>query len=297
MHFYKYHGAGNDFLIADGREGAVELTPGQIASICARHTGIGADGVMILENDLRGCLSQDSGGNSTPQGFDFRMEYFNSDGSGGMMCGNGGRCIVAFAADLGIKGSVIPEEYPSEHGEAPEECYAFIAPDGSHTAAVLKDSGREKSIRLKMRDVSEGWRISENEFFLDTGTRHYVRFVKDLDSFPVTAEGMKIRHDPRFAPKGVNANFVEADGRTIRVRTYEKGVEEETLACGTGIVASAIAAYLYSGKSHPGRRVSYDVRSRISRLKVDFVPGDSLIAEDVYLTGPTSFVGEIDIEI
>lgn len=248
--FYKYHGAGNDFLIADGRTARIELTAGQIAALCDRHTGFGADGVMVLENSER---------------YDFAMRYYNPDGSGGMMCGNGGRCIAAFAADLG---------YTS---------FKFEAPDGCHEAELFQPgpsaafSGSPRTIRLKMSDVSgavafrradyapsgrcsadshgphhcgagvSGLRLSGMDWYLDTGTRHLVRFVQDLDSCDVAGEGRGLRYDGRFAPVGVNVNFVRIDSPgEISVRTYEKGVEAETLACGTGIVASAIASWLVS---------------------------------------------------
>ena len=240
MRFHKYHGAGNDFLIADGRGINLELDADLISSLCDRHTGFGADGVMVLE---------DSGDH------DFRMRYYNSDGSGGMMCGNGGRCIVAFAADLGFT-----------H-------FSFEAPDGPHEAELLgKEAGipeiscskafshEPRIVRLKMKDVdgAVAWprpgdrpsAAGPDDWFLDTGTRHLVRFVKDIESQDVTGEGAILRHDPRFAPVGVNVNFVKVErpccsgenDAAISVRTFEKGVEDETLACGTGIVASALVA-------------------------------------------------------
>ncbi len=207
MTFYKYHGAGNDFLIADGRDIDIDLSAGQIARLCERHTGIGADGVMVLER------SSDA---------DFRMRYYNSDGSGGMMCGNGGRCIVAFAADLGY------------------ESFVFEAPDGQHVAelenSVEAFSAEPRIVRLKMRDV-QGAALYENktgamfpDVFLDTGTRHLVHFVEDVGECDVVGTGRSLRYDTRFAPQGVNVNFVRVndflpDGNLdIDVRTYEKGV-------------------------------------------------------------------------
>ena len=219
MVFYKYHGAGNDFLIADGRDESIDLTAQQIASVCDRHTGVGADGVMVLERD--------------PE-LDFRMRYYNSDGSGGMMCGNGGRCIVAFAADLGFT-----------H-------FSFNAPDGQHIAELIPGtevpaafSKTQRVVRLKMRDVS-GAVPYGTDWFLDTGTRHLVHFVDNVADYDVTGNGRRLRHDPRFAPQGVNVNFVQVNvpGQEITVRTFEKGVEDETLACGTGIVASSLATWL-----------------------------------------------------
>ncbi len=271
LRLYKYQGAGNDFLIADNRDGSIRLTVKQIAALCDRRYGIGADGLMMLENS--GC-------------YDFRMVYYNSDGSGGMMCGNGGRCIVAFAADMGM-------------GH-----FDFEAADGFHTAEILKVEGDVKIVRLKMKDVSEiiryeslkGIDVPSDGYFLDTGTRHYVRAVEDLDRYDVVSEGRSIRFGAEeLMPIGANVNFIELSGNgVLKVRTYEKGVEDETFACGTGIVASCVAAYVTgmepSGGDESGR-VFYDVQARRDRLAVDFVPAE--IAEDVWLTGPAAFVAEV----
>jgi diaminopimelate epimerase len=168
--------------------------------------------------------------------YDFRMEYYNSDGSGGMMCGNGGRCIVAFADALGLK----PRE---------GNVFRFLAADGPHTGEIIAREGGRKTVRLRMIDVKvfhpalDGW-------FVDTGTRHFVRFVPDVEAVDIEEEGRRARWDPVFAPIGANANFVSVDaGGVLHVRTFEKGVEGETLACGTGITASAIAAFLASPRA------------------------------------------------
>lgn len=275
--FFKYHGAGNDFLLADNREGYLSLSRDQIRHLCDRHTGFGADGVMLLEKSLKK---------------DFRMVFYNPDGSGGMMCGNGGRCIVAFAADLGVVSGNFPVE--------------FEAPDGLHTAVILSGAnGDARQIRLKMKEVTGVKEYpDDNAFFLDTGTRHLVKFVKGLDDYPVKEQGRILRQDPRFAPEGTNVNFVEpvilSEAKSLlRVRTFEKGVEDETLACGTGIVATAIAASRKGipGKTAPDGRVSYDVRASISDLKVDFIPsgqGSGFLATDVWLTGPAEIVGTVE---
>lgn len=271
--FYKYQGAGNDFLIADNRDGSISLSAEQIASLCDRRYGIGADGLMLLE-DSEDCS--------------FRMVYYNSDGSGGMMCGNGGRCIVAFAADMGITD------------------YDFEAADGLHTAQILASEGRVRIVRLKMRDVAEishyeslsGVSVPSEGYFLDTGTRHYVRFVRELEDYDIVTEGRDIRYNAvELQPVGANVNFVEPFGSEIRIRTYEKGVEDETFACGTGIVASCIAAYAegISPSSYRDGIVRYDVRARRDDLAVDFRPSE--VAEDVYLTGPATFVAEIIVEL
>lgn len=302
MTFYKYHGAGNDFLIADGRNIDIDLSAGQIARLCERHTGIGADGVMVLER------SSDA---------DFRMRYYNSDGSGGMMCGNGGRCVVALAADLGY------------------ESFVFEAPDGQHVAelenSVEAFSSEPRIVRLKMKDV-QGAALYENktdamfpDVFLDTGTRHLVHFVEDVGECDVVGAGRSLRYDPRFAPQGVNVNFVCVndflpDGNLdIDVRTYEKGVEDETLACGTGIVASSMASWIRGvlggcSMSSGSVEVSARVHARIADLRVDFVPrldgvscleksdfqGNETLpftAEDVWLQGPAVFVAKIEVQL
>lgn len=299
--FSKYHGAGNDFLIADNRDGHLSLSEEVIRHLCDRHTGFGADGVMLLESG---------------SGKDFNMVYFNPDGSGGMMCGNGGRCIVAFAADCGAV--------------SPDSTIVFDAADGEHIASI-PEKGRkgEKTVRLKMKDVSGITAYPEEDgFFLDTGTRHYVKFVSGLADYPVLSEGPVLRHDSRFAPVGTNVNFVEVAGgpastvRTIctakgdsstleaegqastvlAIRTFEKGVEYETLACGTGIVASAMASFVRGvpPSRTAGEAVAYSVRAAIADLSVEFVPhrdNGLFCASDVYLTGPACFIGYVEVQI
>ncbi len=327
MTFYKYHGAGNDFLIADGRDIRIDLTPEWISAICDRHTGVGADGVMILERDPAA---------------DFRMRYYNSDGSGGMMCGNGGRCIVAFAADLGYThflfnapdGQHVAEIVTAKEAEAVSDlgCHPRLSVG---TAACGGFTTESRIVRLKMRDVENAVPYPRDgsqalgaeldtpgmlggcDWFLDTGTRHLVRFVNDVADYDVTGEGRILRHDRRFAPAGVNVNFVQVnvpischDGSSavhgaITVRTFEKGVEDETLACGTGIVASALATWLstprHSSGAH-GTPVRIDVRARISDLSVTFTPelrhadGTSgFRAENIWLEGPAAYVCRIEI--
>lgn len=270
---YKYSGAGNDFIVLDGRTADVSAyrTENRISELCSRQTGlrasdgrIGADGLMILSSSDR---------------YDFRMEYFNSDGSGGMMCGNGGRCIVAFADFLGIAPA------------SPDGKYLFEGPDGLHTGEILGRDGEVKTVKIRMIDVST-YRQCMDGWFVDTGTRHLVRFVGEVENVDVENEGAEIRWDPEFAPAGVNANFVSIlpDG-SLSVRTFEKGVEAETLACGTGITASAIAAALtlVPPASVCGEVLHYDVKARGGRLSVDFVrSGDAFT--DVYLTGPAELV-------
>lgn len=276
MKLYKYQGAGNDFLIADNRDGSVQLTAQQVSKLCDRRYGVGADGLMLLESSER---------------YDFRMVYYNSDGSGGMMCGNGGRCIVAFAADMGLN-----------H-------FDFEAADGFHTAQIIAEEGRTKTIRLKMKDV-EGYEYHEaltgpecasDGYFLNTGTRHYVRFVPGLDAYDIVTEGRDIRYNAEeLQPIGANVNFIEPYEGGIRVRTYEKGVEDETFACGTGIVASCIASYVNGvspSRIYDDGRVRYDVKAKRDSLSVDFVPTDEMAAQDVWLTGPATYVAQILVNI
>ena len=274
--FYKYQGAGNDFLIADNRSGELQLSTEQIAALCDRRYGVGADGLMLLEKSSE---------------YDFRMVYYNSDGSGGMMCGNGGRCMVAFAADQGI-----------EH-------YDFDAADGFHTAQIIASEGDQKTVRLKMKDVAsiehyeilEGSAVHSEGCFLDTGTRHYVRFVSDLETYDIVSEGRDIRYNAKeLQPVGANVNFVESFDAGVKVRTYEKGVEDETFACGTGIVASCVASYmrgLTPSEVFQDGRVRYDVKAKKDELSVDFVPSDSLVAQDVWLTGPATFVAKVIVKL
>lgn len=267
MEFYKYSGAGNTFVVIDGR--TIDATRYKTRDVVHRMCLLyGTDGLMVLENSSVA---------------DFRMEYFNSDGSGGMMCGNGGRCIVAFADLLGVK--------PFHSKD-----YVFETSDGLHKAEILSHLGECKVVRLQMKDVG---RIDEfaGGCFLDTGTRHYVRFVEDAEKVDVEEVGRALRWDEAFAPQGTNVNFVSVDGDgALRVRTYEKGVEAETLACGTGITASALAAY-HKGIM-PASRVDgawhYDIQARQDRLGVDFTAAsqDGPFT-DVHLTGPTLCEGSL----
>ena len=245
-----YSGAGNTFVVLDGRQ---ELLHPDVQALCKQYS---TDGLMVLKS---------------AEGYDFAMEYYNSDGSGGMMCGNGGRCIVAFARDCGIR--------PSD-GSA----YHFLAPDGEHLAYLLPDG----DIRLKMIDVRDFHPSVDGGWFLDTGTRHYVKFVPDTEVLDIESLGAHYRHLSEFAPIGVNANFVQAlEPSLIRVRTFEKGVEAETLACGTGITASALACCLAEGaeKGVAPKEGHYRVQARKDMLEVEF-HFDGHIFSEVYLTGP-----------
>ena len=290
MKLYKYQGAGNDFLIADNRDGAIREAEGvlhfaedgcelkyRIEDLCDRRYGVGADGLMLLD--------------TAPEGYDFKMTYFNSDGSGGMMCGNGGRCIVAFAADCGI-----------EHFE-------FVAADGLHTAQILSSDAKSKVVRLKMKDVAgysaydvlTGPSVPSKGLFLDTGTRHYVRFVEKLNDYDIVGEGRNIRWNAQeLKPIGANVNYVEPVNGVVNVRTYEKGVEDETFACGTGIVASVLASYvngIQPSSVESDGRIRYAVKAKRDDLSVDFIPGTEGLAKDIWLTGPATYVAEINIKL
>ena len=295
---YKFSGAGNDFVVIDGREGNVDAfrEKQRIEALCRAFQ---TDGLMILGNSVDGRPS-----------VDFTMEFYNPDGSGGMMCGNGGRCIVAFADYLGIR--------PSCHPELVEGTYLFRAPDGLHTGEILeKPADGLWTVRLKMIDV-HGVTPIKGGFFLNTGTRHFVQFVDDVEAVDVEEEGKALRWDPAFAPVGTNVNFVHVAPDGLHVRTFEKGVEGETLACGTGLTAVAIAAYARdsfvglrpprndSFHSAPPRndssnrngnsvipseaKESYRLRARRDWLSVDFTAGPDHTFTNVYLTGPARLV-------
>lgn len=276
---YKYSGAGNDFVVLDGRSEDVGhyREAGVIRSLCSREDGfhaadgrIGADGLMIL---------------SGADGYDFSMEFYNPDGSSGMMCGNGGRCIVAFSSFLGL----VP---------ADGKVFRFVAADGEHTGEIVSSEGDVATVRLGMIDCSEYHSVLDG-WFLNTGTRHFVKFVDDVESLDIESEGKRYRWDEKFAPLGVNANFVQklTDG-SLKVRTFEKGVEAETLACGTGLTACAIASWL---DSHEGSRetaasscgsVRVALHARIADLKVEFKAPERADAafKEVFLTGPAELV-------
>ena len=288
---YKFSGAGNDFVVIDGREGDVSAFR-ELARIEALCKEFKTDGFMILgDGDAE---------------VDFTMEFYNPDGSGGMMCGNGGRCIVAFADYLGIRPAHRPalrqaqgpgSEQVPELVEGPAE-YLFRAPDGLHTGEILeRPDGSTGSptdrwiVRIKMIDV-QGITPMLGGLFLNTGTRHFVKFVDDVEKVDIDTEGKALRWDPAFAPVGTNVNFVHVAPDGLHVRTFEKGVEGETLACGTGLTASAIAAY------HAGipsvipseAKESYRLRARQDWLSVNFTPGADEKFTDVYLTGPARLV-------
>jgi diaminopimelate epimerase len=254
MIFYKYHGTGNDFILVDNRQPGLTLSRQQVAYLCHRRFGIGADGLMLLENAA---------------GYDFRMVYYNSDGGESTMCGNGGRCITAFARSLGIIAS-------AAH---------FLAIDGPHTAKI-SESGL---ISLHMKDVEQIVHHGDHTI-LNTGSPHYVLWVKDAAAADVYADGKRIRN--QFQPDGINVNFVQATEGGLYVRTYERGVEDETLSCGTGVTAAAIAA---TGQATGAFTTGIETPG--GHLEVSFTKRSANTAIDVILTGPAVFVykGEVDL--
>lgn len=254
--FFKFQGTGNDFIMIDNREDTFPRSNTKlVAFLCDRRFGIGADGLILLENEA---------------GLDFKMVYYNSDGNQSSMCGNGGRCLVAFASYL----NVITENA------------IFNAVDGLHHATISNEI-----VSLQMKDVEE-IKVKPTSVFLDTGSPHHVQIVDDLTNFAVKQEGEKLRYGI-YGQKGSNINFVEPiDDHTFSVRTYERGVEDETLSCGTGVTAVAIAMH------NTGKTKSNIIKIKAigGDLEVKFdKSGDGYI--NVFLTGPAKFVfkGEMDV--
>lgn len=250
IRFSKYHGTGNDFVIIDNRSLTFPKNDTKlVAGLCDRRFGIGGDGLLLLEND------KDS---------DFRMVYFNSDGRPGSMCGNGGRCLVAFAQHLGVV----------------DDTADFTASDGPHYANIS-----DGVIALQMKDV-EAVGIHDDYVFLDTGSPHHIELVDDLENLDVVARGSAIRYGSLYGEGGSNVNFVkpEADG-SFSIRTYERGVEDETLSCGTGATAVALAMFML-GKT-TADRVKINVRG--GQLEVSFAH-DNAKFSNVFLIGPATFV-------
>lgn len=254
--FNKYQGAGNDFVIIDNRSGIFNPDDSRLINkLCDRRFGIGADGLILI------CGS--------PQ-YDFEMKYFNSDGFESTMCGNGGRCSADFAIRAGIAKKML----------------TFKAIDGVHKA--LSEVG---IIRLQMNDVIEPRLINDN-YFINTGSPHYIIFRKNINEIDLNAEGKKFRWSEEFAPGGTNVNFVEIEEKSIYVRTFERGVEEETLSCGTGVTASAIASVL---SGHFDTK-TVSVRTTGGNLSVSFSIAGKIIS-DIWLSGPATFVFEGEINI
>jgi diaminopimelate epimerase len=258
--FYKYQGTGNDFIMVDNRLNSFPKENTQlIEQLCDRRFGIGADGLILLENHTT---------------YDFKMVYFNSDGNESSMCGNGGRCLVAFAKQLGII-------------DATAE---FEAVDGYHYAKIIED----ELISLQMKDVDR-IAVHQDYSFLNTGSPHHVQLVSDLKNLDVKTEGAKIRYSDLYGKAGSNINFVhQLENGIFAVRTYERGVEDETLSCGTGATAVAIAMH-HVGKTKSN---SIDLQVEGGKLSVQFKENNGVYS-DVFLVGPATFVfeGTIDLPI
>jgi len=259
LDFHKYEGAGNDFILLDDRSGSFpSINHDLVKQLCDRRFGIGADGLMLLRK---------------VQGYDFSMVYYNADGRESTMCGNGGRCITAFAHKLGII----------------QRNARFLAADGEHLAELMSDN----YVRLNMTDVAD-IETGPDYYYLNTGSPHYVRFTAGLAELDVFAAGRAIRYNERFRQEGTNVDFVEDLGDHLFVRTYERGVENETLACGTGVVASVICACLHRGTDKISCNMPVKVMGGL--LQVSLNRMDKLFS-DIWLEGPATYVYKGVIEV
>lgn len=266
IHFYKYQATGNDFILIDNRSGDHSFSSEQIKKLCDRKFGIGADGIMLIENH---------------PSLDFNLVYYNSDGSQSL-CGNGSRAAMTFASSLGMV-----------NGKA-----SFNAYDGRHDAELLPSG----IVRLKMNDTSDVVAIG-NDFRINTGSPHLIRFVENVKDFSVFEEGRRIRYSDTYKEKGINVNFAELlPANTIFVRTYERGVENETLSCGTGVTAAALAASL-KGYSSPvtiktlGGELSVEFKSGQSAPQTGSSAGQAGMFHDIFLIGPAKRVFEGHLEL
>jgi diaminopimelate epimerase len=258
--FHKYQGTGNDFIILDNRNHDYDhITNDQVRRLCARRLGIGADGLMLLNEK---------------KGYDFEMKYYNADGAESSMCGNGGRCIVKFVYNLGI--------HKNE--------YRFLAVDGEHLAEIDTDG----TVSLKMIDVSNIKKLRGGDFVLNTGSPHYIKPVSDVMNLDVYKKGRDIRYSKEFETEGINVNFVEqAEDDKIIVRTYERGVEDETYSCGTGVTAAALIFY----HNETGFN-DVEVKTLGGTLTVEFDRHDDDHYTNIWLCGPAekTFEGVVDIK-
>jgi diaminopimelate epimerase len=258
IEFYKYQGTGNDFVMIDNRSNFFPKDNIQlIARLCDRRFGIGGDGLILLENDTE---------------TDFKMVYYNSDGNQSSMCGNGGRCLVAFAKKLNVI----------------QDNTTFIATDGLHHASVAENG----IVSLQMIDVPEV-KITPDYVFMNTGSPHHIQLVEDLEHYNVKENGASIRYGELYGKQGSNINFVKKiDETTFSLRTYERGVEDETLACGTGATAVAIAMNVL-GETKAN---SIDLNVEGGKLVVSFDKIEGKFT-NVFLKGPAEFVFKGTIEI
>ncbi|MEQ9423726.1 MAG: diaminopimelate epimerase [Cyclobacteriaceae bacterium] len=253
LHFHKYQGTGNDFVIVDNRSLSWLPTTTEVKNICDRKFGVGADGLMLIQSH---------------SDVDFEMVYYNSDGSKSL-CGNGSRCAIHFAKSINIIG----------------DSTTFLTTDGIHKGSVKEDA-----ISFQLFDVDEIQKLNE-DYFINTGSPHFIRFVDNIESCDVFETGKAIRYSEQFSPDGTNVNFVSLESDGIFVRTYERGVEAETLSCGTGVTAAAIAANL-KGLGSPIK-----IETLGGTLNISFTKTASGTYQDIYLTGPATpvFIGEINL--
>ncbi|MBC7774153.1 MAG: diaminopimelate epimerase [Phycisphaerae bacterium] len=283
MKFWKYQGTGNDFIMLDQRDNQLisRSDTKRIEQLCNRRFGIGADGLILLQSLA---------------GYDFEMVYFNADGRESSMCGNGGRCIVAFAWYLGI---------------IDQQC-RFMAIDGVHEAKISGVSyppntnvfseraqlGPELWVNLKMSDVQHVEKEGD-AYILNTGSPHYVRFVKNLNSLDMVAEGRAVRYSERWKKDGINVNLVAATGKnnSYPIRTYERGVEDETYACGTGATAAAIATFLSEGGEIGAFAIGLQTKG--GHLTVQCHANGDGTFSDIWLSGPAVrvFEGHLTLDI
>jgi len=262
LSFHKYQATGNDFIIIDDRERKFDISNNSlIQKLCHRKFGIGADGLILLRNEKE---------------VDFKMLYYNADGYEGSMCGNGGRCVTAFAHKL----------FPLKTE------FKFIAFDGLHKSAIKYLQNDGFIVKLEMQQVEAPQQIG-NDFLLNTGSPHYVKFVNDVALTEVLLEGRNIRNSGPFLRNGVNVNFVEINQQVLTMRTYERGVEDETLSCGTGATAAAIAAFW--GKKIENNSV--EIHTKGGNLNISFDASEKDLFTSVYLTGEATPVFEGKMQI
>ena len=269
LSFHKYQGTGNDFIMINNTQSSYfsgeRTNTEQIALLCNRHLGIGADGLILLNSSTK---------------HDFHMKYYNADGKEGSMCGNGGRCAVAFARMLGIIGQET----------------VFSAIDGIHKARIIASNNNQTIISLQLNDAAAPDPY-EDDLIFNTGSPHLVIFAEEVTKISVTTEGSEIRYSEGFATNGINVNFVEVvNTESLLVRTYERGVEDETLSCGTGVTAAALAAW---SKNIRNLGNMYTIKTLGGSLKVSFSPPEKEdnTFRDIWLTGPAEMVfkGEISL--
>lgn len=253
LQFFKYQGTGNDFIMMDNRDGNIQLTLAQIQRLCDRKFGIGSDGLILIE--------------TTPEA-DFHMNFFNPDGSKSF-CGNGSRCAVRFAQQLGIVGN---------EGR-------FLAIDGLHNFKFDNEA-----VHIHMRDV-ENAQLSNGHYIINTGSPHYIIYVEDVAQLDIVSQGRAIRYNDSFKEEGINVNFVQETVEGLKIRTYERGVEDETLSCGTGVTAAALSYHM----RHP-EASELTVNARGGQLFVKWKYIDNRYT-DIYLCGPAERVFEGNIYV